>query len=172
MYMQAEHVCADELTRGVSSTQHDQLMTYFCEMIFKMIAALRGMRLRVASTACTYFHRFFSRCSLAQHDPRVVTVACVYMASAPLDSCLSVQCSLVVAGCSHGGIANALHQQQHHNVHIIQSSYVTMRPCTIHDCSQGGREQYTESKGVHSVGFRAPAITDTRRLQHKDAAGH
>jgi hypothetical protein len=81
--MQAEKVHPDMLKAGSCLRDLDQLCLYYCRRIFAMVASLRQVRLRVATTACTYFHRFYHTQSMIERDPRVVSVACVYLAGMP-----------------------------------------------------------------------------------------
>lgn len=65
---------------GLSGQQVKELKTFFCQQIFEIVATLKGSRLRVATTACVYFHRFYVRKTFVDHDPRLVTLACIYIA--------------------------------------------------------------------------------------------
>ena len=80
--VQAEATHADVLRAGISPATFQQLVAFFCRRIFTMVASLRHVRLRVATTACMYFHRFFCLRSMKLHDPRFVLAACIYIAGA------------------------------------------------------------------------------------------
>jgi hypothetical protein len=85
---QVESTSTDVLTAGVSQHAYIQLMAFFSRRIFTMVSTLRSTRLRVATTACTYFHRFFCLKSLTEHDPRAVLAACIYLAGASISPSL------------------------------------------------------------------------------------
>jgi preprotein translocase subunit Sec61beta len=78
--MQAECVPPAVLEQGFSLKDLTQFMAFFCRRMFTMAASLRSTRLRVATTACVYFQRFFQHYTIAQQDPRVVAAACIYVA--------------------------------------------------------------------------------------------
>jgi hypothetical protein len=86
--MQAERMHPDMIKSGFSLRDVDQLSLYYCRRIFQMVASMRHVRLRIATTACTYFHRFYHTQSMMERDPRVVSIACVYLAGAPSRSCV------------------------------------------------------------------------------------
>lgn len=67
------------LQAGLSRQEVAQLKTYFCQQIFEIVALLKA-RLRVATTAASYFQRFYHLHSFLDHDPRLVAPACVYLA--------------------------------------------------------------------------------------------
>jgi cyclin C len=69
------------LEAGLSRLDVGQLKTFFCHQIFEIVALLKA-RLRVATTACSYFQRFYHLHSFLEHDPRHVAPACVYLAGA------------------------------------------------------------------------------------------
>lgn len=87
--MQAEHVPPEVVKAGFSPDEAAQFTAFFCRRIFTMTAALRTTRLRVATTACIYFQRFFHKHTWCTHDPRIVAVACIYVAGthAPFCAC-------------------------------------------------------------------------------------
>jgi cyclin-C len=78
--MQLYEVSPEVVKLGISTTEVQQLKEYFCRKIFAMVSSLRASRLKVATTACTYFQRFFLRYALNEHDPRILAPACVYLA--------------------------------------------------------------------------------------------
>ena len=82
--LQAESTHEDVLRAGISPGAFEDLVAFFCRRIFTMVVTLRHVRLRVATTACTYFQRFFCLRSMKQHDPRFVLAACIYIAGAPV----------------------------------------------------------------------------------------
>lgn len=67
------------LIKGMDCSTLQQMKDYFCIRIFGMVHALKTARLRVATTACFYFHRFFLKYSMDQHDPRMMVPACIYL---------------------------------------------------------------------------------------------
>lgn len=78
-WLQLEQVSAALLKSGVTALQIQKLKEYYCTRIFTMVAALDKARLRVATTACTYFYRFFSKYTFQDHDPRLIVPACIYL---------------------------------------------------------------------------------------------
>ena len=75
------------MIRGIDQATVQQLKDYFCLRIYKMTKALKTARIRVAATACFYFHRFFLKYSFDQHDPRMIAPACIYLSGASLHTC-------------------------------------------------------------------------------------
>jgi cyclin-C len=70
------------LQAGMTYIDVVDIKTYFCKRIFCMTSSLSGARVRVATTACVYFHRFYAKHSFLEHDPRTLAPACVYIAGA------------------------------------------------------------------------------------------
>lgn len=64
-----------------------------------MVAALDKARLRVATTACTYFYRFYSKYMFQDHDPRLIVPACIYLSGVEhVRVCDDVQSGCVARG--------------------------------------------------------------------------
>lgn len=79
LFLQLDQVPASILITGVTALEIQQLKEFYCTRIFTMVAVLEKARLRVATTACTYFYRFFNKYTFKDHDPRHIVPACIYL---------------------------------------------------------------------------------------------
>lgn len=81
--VQIERLPAAALKAGLTHDSVTDVKAACCRQIFRMAASLSGAPMRVATTACIYFHRFFAAHSFLDVDPRTFVAPATYLSGAP-----------------------------------------------------------------------------------------